>query len=595
MAIPGVVRAPGGWRRTVGALSVVAVVALAAVMLVRWRPSGEADPSDAAATARTDDVATTGASPSSTTTEPLFERQPGQVFTSASDGTPPTTTASRAGSGVTSPPTTDLSVATSSTAPVAPPQDDDAPAVVARPVPGPQPEEQAPAAPPPPWAASTLTTAAGHVSTDVGCAAPGLPGGAALDAYFAGRVGPVIGWDYQHVYPLGGERFLWLFQDAFIDHSGGATTLAQASFAHNVALVQDGGCFRLLHGGSVAAPAPFEPGTGSATLSTWFWPMGGEVHDGRLYVFWARMVKDAYDPPVPDGLGWHPADTWIATYDPTTLARLDFRQAPNASPTPIYGYAVASDADHTYLFGNTFEQNLAREGGYWAGQHSATAIFLARVPRGQLFASPEYRTASGWSPSPADAVPVLRRHWAEFPLQPRFIDGQWVAVAAVDGYWGDAFSADVANQPWGPWTTTHAGRLLPRDADPKMNTYHAHLMPWRDGLGNLVVTVSNNARDMRRDAWGNPYRYRPMAFVVGWVAPPPDPPPTAVATTTPTTTPPPRSTSTTTTSTSIPPATSSTSPQPSSTTTAGRVVSSAVGAPTGDAVTSTSSEPASGG
>ncbi len=431
--------------------------------------------------------------------------------------------------------------ATSTTGPTAttaeptpPPQDPDAPAVVARPVPGPTPEEAPPAASAPPWAATTVTTGAGYVSTAVGCTGSSPPGGAALDAFFGDRVGPVIGWDYQHVYDLGGGRYLWLFQDAFIDHSGAATTLSQASFAHNVAMVQEGSCFRLLHRGSAGAPAPFEPGTGSATLSTWFWPMGGELHDGRLHVFWARMVKDPYDPPVPDGLGWHPADTWIATYDPATLARLDFRPAANASVTPIYGYAVASDAAYTYLFGNTFEQNLAREGGYWARQHSATAVYLARVPRGRLQDAPQYRTADGGSSSPVDARPILQRHWAEFPLQPRFIDGQWVAAAAVDGYWGDRFSVDVARQPWGPWTTVHSGGLVPRGADPKMNTYHAHLAPWRDGLGNLVVTVSNNARDMRRDAWSYPYRYRPMAFQVPWVDAPADPPTTTSAPTVPT-------------------------------------------------------------
>jgi len=473
------------------------------------------------------------------------------------------------------------------TEPTAPPQDPDAPAVVARPVPGPTPAEAPPAAAAPPWAVTTVTTGAGYVSTEVGCTALSPPGGAALDAFFGDRVGPVIGWDYQHVYDLGGGRYLWLFQDAFIDHSGAATSLSQASFAHNVAMVQEGSCFRLLHRGSAGAPAPFEPGTGSVTLSTWFWPMGGELHDGLLQVFWARMVKDPYDPPVPDGLGWHPADTWVATYDPSTLARLDFRPAANASVTPIYGYAVASDATHTYLFGNTFEQNLAREGGYWARQHSAAAVYLARVPRGRLQDAPEYRTADGWSGSPADARPILQRHWAEFPLQPRFIDGQWVAAAAVDGYWGDRFSVDVARQPWGPWTTVHSGGLVPRSADPKMNTYHAHLAPWRDGLGNLVVTVSNNARDMRRDAWPHPYRYRPMAFQVPWVAAPADPPTTTSAPSVPTPststalpttsrpTSPPSSTSTTTTST-VPPASTTTStsstttslPPPSTSTTA---------------------------
>ena len=104
---------------------------------------------------------------------------------------------------------------------------------------------------------------------------------------------------------------------------------------------------------------------------------------------------------------------------------------------PIYGYAVSSDASYTYLFGNTFEQNLVREGGFWKGPHSATQMWLARVPRGRLTAPPEYRTADGWSPNRADAVPFLGRFFAENPMQPRYLDGQWVAATDVDGYWGD--------------------------------------------------------------------------------------------------------------------------------------------------------------
>jgi len=426
--------------------------------------------------------------------------------------------------------------------PTAPPQDADAPSVVARPVPSAAPDEAPPPAPAPPWAASVRATFGGHVSTDVGCVPSGSarPSSSELDAFFAERVGPVVGWDYQHVYPLGGDRYLWLFQDAFIDHSGGARTLGQSAFAHNVALVQEGGCFRLLHRGTPSRPEPFEPGTGSATRATWFWPMGGELHDGVLQVFWVQMVKDGYDPTPPDGLGWHPVGTWLATYDPGTLARLDLRPATDPGVTPIYGYAVASDDAYTYLFGNTFEQNLAREGGYWAQRHSATRIYLARVPRGQLTAMPEYLAADGWRADRGAAVPILDRHWAEFPLQPRFVDGQWVAVAAVDGYWGDALSVDVAPSPWGPWTTVESRPLAPRGADPLMNTYHAHLAPWREASGALVVTVSNNARDMARDAWPHPQRYRPMAFSAAWVAAPPAPPPatppTAPSTTAPSTT-----------------------------------------------------------
>jgi hypothetical protein len=409
--------------------------------------------------------------------------------------------------------------ASSSTEPrPAPPAVDGEPGVVARPIPEVM-SLAPPPGPPPPWAWSVRATPAGYVSTDVGCAAG--TDAASIDAFFTARVGPVLGWDYQHVIPLGGGRTLWLFQDVFIDAGGTATTLDKSAFVHNAALVQDGTCFRLLHRGEASRPLPFELGQGANTAGRWFWPMGGEVFDGQLKVVWVEMVKDAYDPAPPNGLGWHPASTWVARYDPVTFERIDFRPAPDPGVSPIYGYAMASDASYTYLFGNTFEQNLIREGGYWAGPHSATAIYLSRVPRGQLTLRPEYRTEDGWSVDSAAAVPILQRHWVEFPFQPRYIDGQWVGVAAVDGYWGDELSVDVAADPWGPWTTTSHGSLQPRAGDPLSNTYHAQIAPWRDARGDLVVVVSNNARNMSRDAWQRPDRYRPVAFSIAWPGPPP--------------------------------------------------------------------------
>ena len=475
-------------------------------------------------------------------------------------------------------PTTTLSV------PVTAPELEDEPSVVARPAPVEQPPP-APETPPAPWAESVFTTAGGHLSTDVGCAWDTSAAG--LDAFFAGRIGPVLGWDYQHVYPLGGDRHLWLFQDTFVDHSNTATTLDKASFAHNTALIQEGNCFRLLHRGSVTKPEPFELGTGTQTLSTWFWPMGGELIDGQLYVFWARMRKDAFDPQPPDGLGWHPDATFVATYDPDTMARLDFRMATQPGAAPIYGYAVQSDAEFTYLFANTFEQNLTREGGWFNGPHSGTNMWLGRVPRGQIFAQPEYWTSRGWNQDRRVAEPILQRHWAEFPFQPRLIDGQWVAATAVNGYWGDSFELDVANDPWGPWTTIESRPLEPRGADPKMNTYHAHLMPWRDANGQLVVSVSNNARDMLRDAWPNPARYRPTVFTSLWQTPPP--PTTTTTTTTSTTT----TSTTTTTTTTLPPTTTTsttTTTLPPTTTTSSSTTTTTVPPESTTTTTTTTSE-----
>ncbi len=440
--------------------------------------------------------------------------------------------------------------------------DADDPAISARPIPIDPPADEPPPVTiaPPPWASSTFVTPGGQISTDVGCADD--RSAAALDRFFAERLGPVLGWDYQHVYPLGPDRYLWIFQDAFVDHSGTATTLGASRFVHNAALLQNGTCFSLLHRGTTDRPKPFEEGDGtSATRSKWYWPMGGELVDGQLWVFWSEMVKDPYDPDPPDGLGWHPNQTLLAAYDAVTLERVAFFPAPNRGVAPIYGYAVSSDATHTYLFGNTFEQNLVREGGFWNGPHSATEMWLARVPRGKVATAPEYRTADGWSATPADAVPIMRRFWAENPMQPRYLDGQWVAATSVDGYWGDLLAVDVADQPWGPWTTVQYEPLLPRGADPKMNTYHAHPVPWRDGFGSVIITVSNNARNMVRDAWPSPYRYRPMV-----ISSPFTPTPTTT-----TTVPRPKTTtttsSTTTTTTTTAPTTTTTSPTTAPTTT----------------------------
>ena len=484
-------------------------------------------------------------------------------------------------------PTTAVPIAVEPVPDTAPPITD--PAIVSRPIP---PEPTAVAAPVlSPWTAASRPTAAGYTATDVGCASGTSAGD--LDTFFANRIGPVLGHDYQHVYPLGGSRYLWLFQDTFVDYSGTATNLGQAVFAHNTALVQDGACFTLYHRGSIGVPKSFENGTGESRLAKWFWPMGGQTFDGKVYVFWAEMQKDGYEPSPPNGLGWHPSRTWLAVYDAKTLARLSFAAAPNSGVTPIYGYAVDSDAEYTYLFGNTFEQNLQREGGYFNGPHSGTNMWLARVPLGQFGASLEYRTADGWTYDAAGAQPITQRYWAENPTQPRYLAGQWVAVTKVNGYWGESLAVDVANDPWGPWTNVETRGIGPRGGDPVMNTYHAHLLPWLDG-DSLVVSISQNARNMQRDAWPSPARYRLAFFRSAFVAAParPDPVTETVSesTTIPeTSTTVPETTSTEPTTTTSTTTTTTTSPTTSTTTTVAPTTTTTSTTPTSTAPVSTTS------
>ena len=99
-----------------------------------------------------------------------------------------------------------------------------------------------------------------------------------------------------------------------------------------------------------------------------------------------------------------------------------------------------------------------------------------------------------------------------------------------------------------------------------MNTYHAHPLPWRDGFGSVLITVSNNARNMLLDAWDSPHRYRPMVF---YTPVPTDARPTTTTTTTvrPTTTAAATTTTTSSTTISTVPPTSSTSTSTTSTST----------------------------
>ena len=297
--------------------------------------------------------------------------------------------------------------------------------------------------------------------------------------------------------------------------------------------------------------------------------------DGELHVFWAEMSKTA-DPRVPDGLGWVPVRTWLATYNTSDLARVDFRPAPDSGVAPIYGYAVASDDSHSYLFGNSFDQNLARQGGYWACPCTATTMWLARVPRGRLVAAPEYWTGSGWS----GTEPTRDRSASASTPRTRCSRDSSAASGSPrqrsTGTGATSWPSTSPTEPWGPWTTVLQRPLAPRGGDPLMNTYHAHLMPWLDG-GALVVSVSQNARDMGRHAFPHPERYRLQFFAADLAdVPPPttEPsttaapvvPPTTVTTEPPPTEPPTTPTAPTTPVTSTPDTTAPpTTPAPPST------------------------------
>jgi hypothetical protein len=340
----------------------------------------------------------------------------------------------------------------------------------------------------------TRLASAGYIVSDAGCVAN--VSAKSLRQLLRERFGPVLGLDNPHVIELGHRRALWFFNDAFVDYTNRAATLLDTRLMHNAAALQDGTCFGLVRGGDRTLITSFEQGDTAETRERFFWALGGEAHRGRIHVFWAE-ISNYPDNPVPpgDGLPRHPVRTWLATYDADTLKRLSFRPAPNDGVFPQYGFAVASDDRFSYLFGNSDLINLQREGGFYAGPHSATKMYVARVPRGRFGSAPQYRTAEGWSDRAREAVPISARFWVENGMQPRYIDGHWIAVTKADGFWGTQTIVEVAEQPWGPWKVVSKRRIKPVRGFEKMNNYQPIILPYREDDGDLIIVMSQNARN----------------------------------------------------------------------------------------------------
>ena len=235
--------------------------------------------------------------------------------------------------------------------------------------------------------------------------APRAPRRRALDAFFPERMGPVIGHDYQHVYPLGGDRWLWLFQDTFVDYGGTATASTRRRSCTTrrwCSTARASRCSTAARRGprrrSSRAPASGALASGSGRWAARPRQRAAGVLGGD---------GEDVGPAVPDGLGWVPTRTWLATYDSTTLARLDLPAgAGRRGGTDLRLRRRQRRRPHVPLRQHVRAEPRAR------GR-------LPRLPvlghldvagpraRGQLDAAPEYRTGDGWSADPGAARPIL--------------------------------------------------------------------------------------------------------------------------------------------------------------------------------------------
>jgi hypothetical protein len=310
------------------------------------------------------------------------------------------------------------------------------------------------------------------------------------------------GGDYQHAYALPDGRVLWLFQDL---HFSNDEQLGVTEAAHNAGLIQSGTCFEILgaRGQDVAGDAL------TVDSRRWFWPMDGEIgRDGALWVFFAEMEN-------PNGngaaAGARPVATWLARFDPATLAVESFEPAPD-STARLFGWSVASDDQWTYLYGYCDRQFVNGDGALAGFDASCTPnTYLARVPLGDFLATPTYWSGSGWSAASGAAVPVSSRATAN-PMSVAWFGDTWVSVTKIDDWWGASLFIDRASSPAGPWQTVQTIDTVGMRRCSDCGNYAAFLMPGLDANGAMTVALSNGAP---YDLWrANASLYRPSFLSV---------------------------------------------------------------------------------
>jgi hypothetical protein len=311
-----------------------------------------------------------------------------------------------------------------------------------------------------------------------------------LNRLFDTEPAGIVGADYQRATELADGRVFWTFQDGAIRTGPGRIVVV-----HNIAAVQDGGCFTFLYGGSRASPRPYLFAGATEPFRRWFWPLGAEVgRDGRLHVFAAEMRErgPAYLTVT------EPVATRVAVIDPVTFAVVSERAPANAS-ADLYGWSVTSDHAWTYLYAHCYRQFGYDEllGVLSHDLGCSTRVTVGRVPVGDLLAAPQYWDGARWQPDPARAAPIIttagRRVNANQFL---WTGGRFVSVNKEGDWWGDTIYVSTSTSPTGPFVLT---AQVPAQAKcVECNTFFAAWVPYAAGRRaprTLAYSLSHNRWD----------------------------------------------------------------------------------------------------
>jgi hypothetical protein len=356
--------------------------------------------------------------------------------------------------------------------------------------------------------ATAVTTAASPstigTTTTVPATAPDttwVPPAALTGNPFAEPVGNWVGGDIPRIYPLPDGREVWWLNDSFVPPDG-TPPVDQFQFVRNVLFLRERDGSLQMHLGTRDGDAwDFLEHPDPDHFHRFYWPLGGMVVGDTLQVFVAEMQCD--DPQW--GICFRPIRTWLATYTWADMQLVDLHPAVNDGVRPVYGFSVVSDEQWTYLYGAGAEYNTP----HITGGSDQTSV--ARVPRGQLDATPTYWDGSGWNPDPASAAVLVQRGYSDFRMSVIPWNGGYLGVAKEDEFVGQRIIVMTAPAPQGPWTDRELIPMPFSNEHPDFVTYDAAPYPQRVD-GRLAIVYSTNST-VEATVFRDPSVYRPALLV----------------------------------------------------------------------------------
>jgi hypothetical protein len=254
---------------------------------------------------------------------------------------------------------------------------------------------------------------------------------AAQQAAFARIPGVGAAWTTADGYVpvvLPDARTAWLMSDTVVGPPAAAATAAP--LVHNSIVVQRGGCFTPIMGGTAAQREDLVPELDGRAC----WQSAGVARGRTLLVFCTDVVQ-ADGPP---GFGFQVVGTTIATFDATTLAFVARVPLPFADPAGVqWGTSAIALGDWVYVYGTT-----------------SGAQYVARVRFDQVTTGPwHYWTGITWGRRDA-LVPMT--YAGDAPVRSAFVTATgrgFVAVGFPHPLPDPTIAGWTASAPQGPWRT----------------------------------------------------------------------------------------------------------------------------------------------